>query len=96
MATLRIAILKADMPMPAVVEKVGDYGPIFRRLLQAGARNIGVPERNLDISDFDVVETPKYPKLEDVDAVLITGSSRCPRAFHFSEALSLALNLRLR
>ena len=78
MATLRIAVLKADVPMPAVVEKFGDYGPIFRRVLQAGARHIGFPERDLNITDFDVVENPKYPKLEDVDAILISGSSKSP------------------
>ena len=76
MAALRIAILKADVPMPTVIEKFGDYGPIFRRLLKAGERRAQLPERDLELTDYDVVVNPQYPKLEDVDAVLITGSSR--------------------
>ena len=31
---------------------------------------------DLDITKFDVVNVETYPELEDVDAVLITGSSK--------------------
>ena len=68
-------MLKADVLLPEITERFGDYGPIYKRLLLAGASHIDFPERNLEIKDYDVIENPVYPKLEDVDAIVISGSS---------------------
>ena len=76
---IRIAVLECDTPIGKTKEKYGGYGNLFKELLENGAKkyaeaNSGkVPE--LDISKFDVVNTEHYPSLDDVDAVLLTGSS---------------------
>lgn len=79
-APLRIAILECDDPFPTVKEKLGTYGDIFTELLKAGADAYGHPDivsskHGIEYSSFDVVEKQEYPKLEDVDAILLTGSS---------------------
>ena len=76
---LRIAILECDTPVPNVQRKYGGYGPIFKSLLERGADALGEPDlisskQGMDITYFDVVQQ-EYPKLEDIDAVLLTGSS---------------------
>lgn len=77
---LRIAILETDTPVPKVDEKYGGYGGVFTALLKAGADALGEPglssKEGLEISAYDVVNKQEYPKLDDVDAVLLTGSSR--------------------
>lgn len=79
---LRIAVLECDEPIGQTKEKYGGYGGLFKELLENGVKEVAekdggqVPQ--LDISKFDVVNTEHYPKLEDVDAILLTGSS----AFH--------------
>ena len=51
---------------------------MFKELLHNGAKEVGekdnveVPE--LDVRKYDVVNDEIYPKLEDVDAVLLSGS----------------------
>ena len=76
---LRIAILECDEPMPEVKEKYGGYGDIFKDLLQRGAKMLAHQDHGmepaLEVTKFDVVNTEQYPKLEDVDALLLTGSS---------------------
>jgi hypothetical protein len=78
---LRIAILECDTPPPDVVNQFGTYGNIFKTLLDAGGDaldQLGLlsSKKGLELSSFDVVHDTKYPNLEDVDAVLISGSSR--------------------
>jgi hypothetical protein len=73
---LRIAVLECDTPLPNIIEKYGRYGRIFTTLLETAAEGLGLsPEQDLEISAFDVVDKQEYPDLEDVDAVLISGSS---------------------
>lgn len=79
---LRIAILEADTPLKGCKAKYGGYGGVFTALLKAGADHVHQPDlisskHGLEISCFEVVEKQEYPKLEDIDAVLITGSSMC-------------------
>lgn len=79
---LRIAVLECDTPLDETRHKYGGYGGVFEALLRAGADALGQPklissEKGLDISKWDVVDAQQYPRLEDVDAVLITGSSTC-------------------
>jgi hypothetical protein len=73
---LRIAVLECDTPLPDIIEKYGRYGPIFSTLLETAAEGLGLsPEKDLEMSAFDVVDKQEYPDLEIVDAVLISGSS---------------------
>ena len=76
---LRIAILECDEPIGRTKEKYGGYGNLFKELLHAGedkvAEKDGVKRPELDITKFDVVKTEHYPSLENIDAVLLTGSS---------------------
>lgn len=71
---LRIAILEADYPQPLTASKYGSYGGVFTKLLAAGAKELGILEEDLTVTTWDV-QQEIYPCLEDVDAVLITGSS---------------------
>lgn len=72
-STMRIAILEADYPQPLTTSKYGSYGGVFIKLLEAGAKELGILAGDLTITTWDV-QREIYPRLEDVDAVLITGS----------------------
>jgi hypothetical protein len=80
---LRIAVLETDTPLPAVNERYNNEGycGVFSALLKSSARALGNerldPETGLQITKWDVVTAQEYPKLEDIDAVLLTGSSQC-------------------
>ncbi|KAF1955875.1 class I glutamine amidotransferase-like protein [Byssothecium circinans] len=74
---LRIAILECDTPPDDLVAQFGRYGKVFRTLLEAAADDLGVSgfsKDDLKLSAYDVVTEKKYPDLDDVDAVLISGS----------------------
>lgn len=74
---LRIAILQCDTPPPHVVELYGAYDRIFTTLLETAAGGLGLdPKTDLELSAFDVVTAQEYPNVEDVNAVLISGSSK--------------------
>lgn len=76
---LRIAVLECDEPLGKTKEKYGGYGNLFKELLNNGADKVAEKDRvkrpELDVSKYDVVNHEVYPELEDVDAVLLTGSS---------------------
>lgn len=75
---LRIAVLECDTPVGRTKEKYGGYGNLFKELLSNGAKLLqekGEGEVELDITKYDVVNQEVYPELENVDAVLLTGSS---------------------
>ncbi|KXG47554.1 Glutamine amidotransferase type 1 [Penicillium griseofulvum] len=76
---LRIAVLECDTPLEKINRRYNGYGGVFRVLLNASAKALNQPERldpesGLEITAWDIVNDDKYPKLEDVDAVLLTGS----------------------
>jgi hypothetical protein len=74
---LRIAILECDTPPAAIVEKYGRYDRIFTTLLETAATELGLsPKQDLELSAFDVVTAQQYPDLDNIDAVLISGSSK--------------------
>lgn len=82
-APLRIAVLECDTPLPNTNARYNGYGGVFISLLRASAKALNQPDRldpetGLEITKWDIVNGDKYPKLEDVDAVLLTGSSKCP------------------
>jgi len=82
---LRIAVLECDEPIGRTKEKYGGYGNLFKELLLAGADRVAHDDASsskpaeLDVTKFDVVNVETYPRLESVDAVLISGSSTSPR-----------------
>jgi hypothetical protein len=88
---LRIAILECDTPLPDVVEKYGRYDRIFSTLLETAAEGLGLsPKKDLELSGFDVVDKQEYPNFEDIDAVLISGSS----VLHLDKQLRLVIDER--
>jgi GMP synthase-like glutamine amidotransferase len=72
---LRIAILECDTPLPGTVAQYGSFGGVFTSLLRAGASTLSPPlhESDLVLSAYDVVQQ-KYPSLDSIDAVLISGA----------------------
>lgn len=77
-APLRIAILEADRPLDGTAARYGSYGGVFSSFLQAGAEELGTPglseEEGLEITKWDIHQSEIYPLLDDIDAILITGS----------------------
>jgi hypothetical protein len=75
---LRIAILECDIPIGNTREKYGGYGNLFKELLLKGVDEVrekdGVKLPELDVRKYNVVDEELYPKLEDVDVVLLSGS----------------------
>jgi hypothetical protein len=75
---LRVAILECDTPLDSTRAKYGGYGGVFTALLKAGAEALKFPglssTSGLETTSWDVVTAQKYPKLDDIDAILITGS----------------------
>jgi GMP synthase-like glutamine amidotransferase len=75
---LRIAILECDTPLAGTRAKYGGYGGLFKALLTAGADALNDPnlssEHGLSLTNWDVVKAQEYPPLEDIDAILISGS----------------------
>lgn len=81
MPPLRIAILECDTPVEKVNNKYGGYRGVFSLLLRESAAALGQPDKldpetGLEISGWDVVTAQEYPNLEDVDAVVLSGSSK--------------------
>lgn len=74
---LRIAVLECDEPIGRTKEKYGGYGGLFKELLENGAQQLA-EKPELDVTKFDVVNTEHYPKLENVDAILLSGSRKSP------------------
>ncbi|KAK4150164.1 class I glutamine amidotransferase-like protein [Chaetomidium leptoderma] len=72
---LRLAILEADTPVPAANERYKGYFGVFSHLL-ARAVAPSPLESVLTLTGHDVVHNPAsaYPSLDDIDAILITGS----------------------
>jgi hypothetical protein len=76
---LRIAMLECDTPLPNTKAKFQDYGGVFEFLLKCGAKALGRPdpESGLQIKKYQIELNPQnYPDLKDIDAILITGSSK--------------------
>lgn len=72
---LRIAILECDTPLDGTRTKYGGYGGVFTALLNSAASELpDLSPSDLKLSKFDVVTKQEYPKLEDIDAVLLSGS----------------------
>jgi hypothetical protein len=77
---LRIAILQCDTPLAGTQAKYGDYGGVFKALLEAAADALQSPDisskKGMQLTKWHVQkDETDYPALDDIDAVLITGSS---------------------
>lgn len=73
---LRVAVLKCDNPLAVIQERYGSYGDIFEKLLKQGQAGAALDEKSdLAVSKWDVADQQTYPRLEDVDAVLLTEAS---------------------
>jgi GMP synthase-like glutamine amidotransferase len=76
---LRIAILECDRPLDKTTAQYGRYGRVFRQLLERAADALGHPgldaKQGLEISYWAVEAEDKFPDLEDIDAIMMTGSS---------------------
>ncbi|EAQ87719.1 hypothetical protein CHGG_04338 [Chaetomium globosum CBS 148.51] len=72
---LRLAILEADTPVPAANERYGGYFGVFKHLFTRAVAPAPL-ESELILTGHNVVHNPStaYPNLEDVDAILISGS----------------------
>lgn len=76
---LRIAILECDTPLDKTRAKYGGYGGVFKQLLDRSADALQYPglssKYGMELSYFNVEQHPDlYPSLDDIDAILITGS----------------------
>ncbi|KAF2275561.1 class I glutamine amidotransferase-like protein [Westerdykella ornata] len=75
---LRIAILECDTPLDGTRAKYGGYGGVFKALLSRAADALEDPDISsknaFEFSIYDVVNKQEYPDLENIDAVLLTGS----------------------
>lgn len=78
---LRVAVLECDEPPGQARVKYGGYGNMFKELLESGAETYAIEsgypneEPEIDVSSFDVVNHEHYPNLDNIDAILLTGSS---------------------
>ena len=95
-APFRIAVLVCDVPLEQTKERFGGYGGMFDVLLQRSVGTLNRPDlidpnSGLDIQKWDIVNGDQYPKLEDIDAILITGSSM---SFPLSRLFVLPLSVR--
>ncbi|KAL2140175.1 hypothetical protein VTI28DRAFT_4191 [Corynascus sepedonium] len=72
---LRLAILEADTPVPAANERYKGYFGVFRHLFARAVAPASL-DSVLTLSGHDVVHKPDsaYPDLDDIDAILVTGS----------------------
>jgi len=79
---LRIAILECDIPLDATRARYGGYGGVFTALMEAGADALNQPDflsskKGLELTVWNVVEQEQFPNLDDIDAILMSGSSTC-------------------
>lgn len=71
---VRLAVLECDNLIKTRKE-YGGYCGVYTTLLHAAADNLGIPHDRLAISKYDVINEMRYPSLDEVDAMLISGSS---------------------
>jgi hypothetical protein len=81
-ASLHIAVINCDIPVPNVLAARGLYSDIFASLLRKATEFYPVWKRTeLVFTAYDAVkgELPKQEELEKLDGLLITGS--CEMSF---------------
>lgn len=82
---VRIAVLDADVPVPAVRSVRGLYSDIFADLLQSATKTSDIRSTAaFAFQGYDVVGGRYPPDLEAVDGLLITGSCKREHIFHMA------------
>lgn len=71
----RIAILECDPLTASIRAKYGSYGGVVTSFLQDGAQRLQLEPTQLKLSSWNVQDYTDYPNLDDVDTIVITGSS---------------------
>ncbi|KAL4889888.1 Aldehyde/histidinol dehydrogenase [Aspergillus ambiguus] len=75
MTIVRVAVLECDTPIDPIKDRYGTYGNLFDRLLNDGLKDLGKDnEVSLELTKWDVVAREEYPKAEEFDVLLLTGS----------------------
>lgn len=74
MAPIRLAILEADSPQPKSAARYSHYTGLFTSLLSSAVAPSPVADHFAITRHHVVNDTSAYPSLDDVDAILITGS----------------------
>ncbi|KAJ6005764.1 hypothetical protein N7451_003708 [Penicillium sp. IBT 35674x] len=82
-APLRIAVLECDTPLRNTHSQYNGYREIFQELLHGSLEIMGQSDQlklknGLEVSGWDIYRSKEYPNLEDIDAVLLTGSKFSP------------------
>jgi GMP synthase-like glutamine amidotransferase len=71
---LRLAVLEADTPVPQANERYKGYFGVFKHLLTRAVAPAPL-ESVVSLTAHDIVHNPStYPALDDIDAILVTGS----------------------
>lgn len=70
----RVAVLECDKTIEPVRANRGQYVDIFRSLLTRALESEG-HDIHLEVSQWDVVASQSYPRPEDFDGLLLSGSS---------------------
>lgn len=79
MPSFRLAILECDTPIDSVRRRYNSYGDIFVNILKPALE--GLPSKSAIepvFTSWNVVDKQEYPDLEQVDGILLTGSSTLP------------------
>ncbi|KAF9883923.1 hypothetical protein FE257_002666 [Aspergillus nanangensis] len=72
---IRAAVLECDTPIDPVKDRYGTYGNLFDGLLNTSLKELGKDTAvSFELSKWDVVGDLKYPKPEEFDCLLLTGS----------------------
>lgn len=78
-APLRIAVLETGYPPERAAAKYGNYGSLFTNFLEASVAKLATPELPvLEVTKWDVQKLEQYPSLDDIDAILMSGSGMSP------------------
>ncbi len=59
--------------MPGTKAKYGGYGGVFEAIFSKALQQQNKPESSLKITKWDVVNAQKYPEVDSIDAILMTG-----------------------
>lgn len=92
-SSFRIAVLECDTPLPNTKALYGSYGGVFEALIRAGAKSLGRPEQGQLVFFKHQIEIDpeNYPDLNDIDAILITGSRMPLLPFLLDASLAMYL-----
>jgi hypothetical protein len=88
-----IAVLECDTPVPPVLSKLGTYGDIFEAFLRHGLdkyrQESGAGEVELRVIKSNMVDMGPLPSPDEIDSVILTGSSEFLSTFIHTKALQV-------